>query len=92
MIENIETGHFGTVCKGISIMESNRATVYETTEEGVNCLKAYMVNNYITKGVKAVLFGITISPFCQEQGWEDKSTQPEVKYAVFVQNGFLKEV
>jgi histidinol phosphatase-like PHP family hydrolase len=76
--QGIRTAVFGQTIDNIHIEEKNRATVYERYKEGIQELRAYLQNNYRSKGIEAVLIGI-------EAG-------EEVKYAVFVQDGFLREV
>jgi hypothetical protein len=77
--QNIPTGVFGEICHGITIKEENRATVWEYRRAGIEILQKILRENYLYKGVPAVLFGV----------WES----PEVvKYAVFCRDGWLKEV
>jgi len=64
------------IVDGITLSENNRATVYERGWEGVAQLHQYMQNNYIQKGVRAVLVGI-------------RGNSRDIKYAVFVQDDFL---
>lgn len=78
--QGILTGVYGEVINGIPIQEKNRATVYEFRKAGIEVLQKITRENYIEKGVQAVLFGILD---------EDAGLH---KYAVFVQSGFLQNV
>jgi hypothetical protein len=77
--QGIKTGVMGEIVDGINITESNRATVYEDRREGIESLLNIARENYRKKGVNAVVFGV----------WYGAD---KLKYAVFVQNNFLKEV
>lgn len=61
----------------IHICEETRATTYEFRRAGIEILQKILEDNYLSKGVDAVLYGIA---------------GPEPKYAVFVQSGWLREV
>jgi len=75
--QGIPTGVLGEVVDGITIAEENRATVYEDRREGVEFLTLWY-RHYRSKGTKCVLFGVH---------------EPDrIKYAVFVQPGFLRKV
>lgn len=79
--QGIKTGVMGEVIDGITIAERNRATVYEFRKEGIQQLQHYMRTHYTghKNRVNAILFGVHF-------GYD------EIKYAVFVEDGFLKEV
>jgi hypothetical protein len=74
----IPTGYWGEVIGGIHIREENRATVWEFRREGIEELQRIMISQYKSKGVRCTLFGI-------DDG-------KNIKYAVFLQSGFLKKV
>lgn len=76
--QGIRTGVFGEVIDGVEICEKNRATVWEQHRQGIEELREFMQKNYRSKRVPAVLFGV----------WHGGV----IKYAVFVVDGFLKEV
>lgn len=76
--QGIPTGVMGETINGILISEANRATTYERFKEGIQILKSIEHNNYRRKGVTAVTFGVHFGE--------------EIKYAVFVQDGFIKDV
>jgi hypothetical protein len=76
--QGYKTGLWGEIVEGIPIREENRATVFEFRKEGIEALQSYLRQQYTRKGVHAVLFGI--------EGNND------IKYAVFVRPGFLKNV
>ena len=61
----------------IHICEANRATTYEFRKSGIELLQKILQDNYLSKGVDAVLYGIA---------------GPEPKYAVFVESGWMREV
>jgi len=61
----------------IHICEANRATTYEFRKSGIEILQKILHDNYLSKGVDAVLYGIA---------------GPEPKYAIFLTSGFLREV
>jgi len=76
----IPTGVLGEVLSsGVRIAEENRATVWEFRRAGIEVLRKMCKDNYKAKGVNAVVFGVYEGP-------------ETVKYAVFVQDGFLTEV
>lgn len=75
----IRSGVMGEIVDGVTISEENRATVYETRKEGIEMLRKIWWENYAAKGVQAVLFGI----------WYGEN---QVKYAIFVEDNFLREV
>ena len=75
--EGIPTGVEGETYRGIWIRDENRATVFEFRKAGIEVLRKIAVG-YNAKGVKAVLYGTQSS-----NGH---------KYAVYVQDGFLREV
>jgi hypothetical protein len=74
----IKTGVIGESVDGIPIRESNRASVWEFRKEGIEILQRLAREQYTRKGVRCTLFGV-----------RDGST---IKYAIFVENGFLKDV
>jgi hypothetical protein len=74
----IKTGVMGEIVNGILIDERNRATTWEKRRADIEVLLDIQRNNYRRKGIKAVVFGVPRG--------QDKY------YAVFVQNGFLREV
>lgn len=76
--QGIRTGVWGEIVDGIPIREENRATVWEFRKEGIEVLMKLAREQYTKKGVRCTLFGI-------EEG-------KNIKYAVFVQPRFLKEV
>lgn len=76
--QHIPTGFWGDVVNGIVIKEDNRATVWEYRKEGIEELQRLMISQYKDKKVRCTLFGI-------DDG-------KNIKYAVFVQNGFLRKV
>lgn len=76
--QGIKTGIWGEIVDGIPIREENRATVFEFRKEGIQVLQKLLREQYLRKGVNAVLFGI--------EGAVD------IKYAIYVQSGFLKPV
>jgi len=78
--QGIATGVLGEVYRGVRIAESNRATVYESEEHGIRVLQRIARENYKRKNVKAVLFGV------------DDYLNKTRSYAVFVEDGFLREV
>ncbi len=65
---------------GIPIREENRATVFETRKAGIEILQKILRENYLSKGVHAVLAGIPTNSY------------PKYKYAIFVENDFLREI
>jgi hypothetical protein len=75
----IRTGVWGEIQDGIPIKEENRASVWEFRKEGIEALLHIMQKSYRDKKVKAVIFGI-------DEG------QANIKYAIFVQSGFLVPV
>ena len=77
--EGIATGVMGEIHKGVPINEENRASVWEFRKEGVESLRELLRKSYIKKGIRAVLFGVHNGP-------------DTIKYAIFVQSGFLKLV
>jgi hypothetical protein len=77
--QGIPTGVWGEVYFNIPILEVNRATGWEFRREGVEILLKMCRENYILKGVRAIVFGV-------QEGIS------ATKYAVFVQSGFLKQV
>lgn len=81
-------GRLGDRYDQILIHEKNRATVYvwEHRPSEIEELKRYMQSNYISKGVRAVLYGVR-RPM---RGTPKFGT--DVYYAVFVQDGFIVEV
>lgn len=78
-MQGIKTGVFGEIVEGVEISEENRATCYETRREGIEVLQRICWNNYVRKGVDAVLFGVSCGA-------------DRYKYAVFVRSGFLREL
>jgi hypothetical protein len=77
--ENIASGVFGETYRGITIKEENRATTWEFRRSGIEMLQKILKENYLDKGVHAVLFGVYDSP-------------DTVKYAIFCRDGFLRHV
>ena len=80
--QGIPTGVIGDIYRNggmtINIQEKNRATIYEWRREGIEILQKILRENYLRKGIRAVLFGI-----------HDTKV---IKYAIFVQDNFLKEI
>lgn len=76
---NIPSGVFGETYRGIPIREKNRCTVWEFRRAGIEMLQKILKENYLDKGVQAVLFGVYDSP-------------ERCKYAIFVRDNFLREV
>jgi hypothetical protein len=80
-IQGIKTGVIGETIDGVLISEANRATVFEFYREGIETLRRMARDNYLRKGVKAVLVGTpTGNPAFSH------------KYAVYVISGFLRNV
>jgi hypothetical protein len=75
--ERIPTGVFGEICNGVTIKEENRATGWEFRRDGIEVLLKIAKESYIKKGIKAVVFGV------------DGDGKTAIRYAVFVQDGFL---
>jgi hypothetical protein len=76
----IRTGVLGEVLDcGITIAEKNRATGWEHRRAGIEVLQKICRESYRKKGVNALVFGVYDGP-------------DVIKYAVFVQNGFLTEM
>ena len=78
--QGIPTGVWGEIYFKIPILEKNRATGWEFRKEGIETLLKICRENYISKGVRAIVFGV------------DEGNGAAIKYAIFVQNGFLREV
>lgn len=78
--QGIRTGVWGEVLNGVTICEDNRATTWEFRQDGIELLRKILHENYLQKGVKAVLFGV------------DEDGHSAIKYAVFVRSGFLTPV
>jgi hypothetical protein len=74
----IPTGVWGELVNNIPIREDNRASVWEFRKDGISTLLNIMRSQYRDKGVNCTMFGID----------DGKS----IKYAIFVQPGFLKKV
>lgn len=74
----IPTGVWGELVSNIPIREDNRASVWEFRKDGIETLLRIMHSQYRDKGVNCTMFGID----------DGKS----IKYAIFVQPGFLKKV
>lgn len=74
----IPSGVWGEIVDGVRIAEDNRATGWEYRRDGIETLLRIRDRNYLDKKVNAVVFGV------------DDGTR--VKYAVFVQDGFLTYV
>jgi hypothetical protein len=64
----------------IHICEETRATTYEFRNAGVQVLQKILTDNYLSKGIDGVLYGIA------------SSTNRDTKYAIFLASGFLREV
>jgi hypothetical protein len=73
----------------LNITEANRATIYvmERRASQIHELEQYMNVNYLSKGVRAVLYGVRLPKKANPR----QLTQ-EHYFAVFVQDGFLLEV
>jgi hypothetical protein len=77
--EGVPSGVWGEVYEGIPIIEENRATGWEYRRDGIEELLKIARENYRVKGVRAYVYGV-----------DDGGVN--VKYAIFVQSGFLRPV
>jgi hypothetical protein len=79
--QRIPTGVLGELYRGIPITEQNRVSNWVFSSHGkarLETLQKVLTNNYLDKGVRAVLFGVHDGP-------------ETIKYGIFVQPSFLEQ-